>query len=204
MTLSVYQLKPHFQKLLRPSLSQLELWGITPNQVTLAAMAMSIGYGCALAFISSRGLWLGLPLILLLRMAMNAIDGMLANQTGNKTHLGALLNELCDQIADLALYLPFVVLPHISSALLLATLFGALLAEFAGVLACSIGATRRFDGPLGKSDRAAAFGLLALLHWTQASPLWLNGLLALMLLLAIVTIINRLRQALLASWPEIP
>lgn len=202
MSLSIYQLKPYFQQLLRPSLFWLDRHGITPNQVTLAAMALSLCYGGALALFPLHGLWLGLPLILLFRMALNAIDGMLANHSGNKTHLGALLNEMCDQISDLALYLPFILLQDINPLLLLATLFCALLAEFAGVLACSIGAARRFDGPMGKSDRAAAFGLLALIVWAQATPIWINGLLTIMLLLASVTIINRLRHALAASRPE--
>ncbi|WP_127956639.1 CDP-alcohol phosphatidyltransferase family protein [Serratia microhaemolytica] len=201
MNFSIYQLKPRFQQLLQPSLIWLSRKGITPNQVTLAAMALSIGYGTMLALLPWQGLWVALPLILLLRMALNALDGMLANACGNKTKLGALLNELCDQISDLALYLPFIVLSTLNPQLLLATLFCALLTEFAGVLACSIGVARRFDGPMGKSDRAVAFGLLAIMHSYQVTPLWLNSLLALVLLLSMLTIINRLRGALATSRP---
>lgn len=204
MSISIYQLKPRFQQMLKPSLGWLNNRGITPNQVTIAAMILSIGYGGALAFIPWHGLWLGLPLILLSRMALNAIDGMLANHTGNKTNLGALLNEMSDQISDLALYLPFVMLPAINPLLLLATLFCAQLAEFAGVLAYSISRTRSFDGPMGKSDRAAAFSLLAFTHWYQAEPAWLNILLMLVLLLSVATVFNRLRSALVASRPTTP
>lgn len=204
MSISIYQLKPRFQQLFKPSLCRLNNRGVTPNQVTIVAMLLSIGYGIALAFIPWHGLWLALPLILLLRMALNAIDGMLANHSGNKTNLGALLNEMGDQVSDLALYLPFIILPAINPLLLLATLFCAQLAEFAGVLAHSLNVTRRFDGPMGKSDRAAAFSLLAFMHWYQAAPLWLNILLMLILLLSAVTIFNRLRNALVASRPATP
>jgi CDP-diacylglycerol--glycerol-3-phosphate 3-phosphatidyltransferase len=80
----------------------------------------------------------------------------------------------------------------------------ALLAEFAGVLAQAIGVARRFDGPMGKSDRAFAFGLLALLTGSNADPAWRNGLLALVLALSVVTVFNRLRQALRLCAPGTP
>jgi len=72
----------------------------------------------------------------------------------------------------------------------------ALLAEFAGVLAQSIGAPRGFEGPMGKSDRAFAFGLIALLIGAGVAPIWANGLLVLVLLLSALTVFNRLRRAL--------
>lgn len=200
MSISIYQLKPRFQQLLRPFLNLLTRLGITPNQVTLAAMLLSVGYGALLALAPlCLGLWLGLPFFLLLRMALNAIDGMLANATGNKTAMGALLNELCDQVSDAALYLPVALLAGISPHLLVLVVVFALLAEFAGVLASSIGVARRFDGPMGKSDRAFAFGLLGLLVWAGVAPVWHNALLAVVLLLSLVTVFNRLRQALRLS-----
>ncbi|WP_394782194.1 CDP-alcohol phosphatidyltransferase family protein [Undibacterium sp.] len=197
---SIYQLKPGFQRLLAPLLNALIRSGISPNQITLLAMSLSLLFGAALAYFGqaaqNRWLWAAFPFAMLLRMAMNAIDGMLANATGNKTRLGALLNELCDQISDAALYLPFALLPGIAAPLLVVTVVLALLAEFAGVAAVLVGTARRFDGPMGKSDRAFAFGLLALLAYFQLAPLWLNSLLALVLLLAACTVINRLRLAL--------
>ena len=44
-------------------------------------------------------------------MAFNAIDGMLAREFGQKSRLGAYLNELTDVVSDAALYLPFAWLP---------------------------------------------------------------------------------------------
>jgi CDP-diacylglycerol--glycerol-3-phosphate 3-phosphatidyltransferase len=205
MSLSIYQLKPRFQQLLRPLLASLARSGVTPNQVTLATMALSLAYGAALAWSpGTAGLWFGLPLFLLLRMALNAIDGMLATATGRKTSLGALLNELCDQISDAALYLPFALAAGVLPSLAVLVAVVALLAEFAGVLAQAIGVARRFDGPMGKSDRAFAFGLLALLTGSNADPAWRNGLLALVLALSVLTVFNRLRQALRLCAPGTP
>jgi len=205
MSFSIYQLKPRFQQLLRPLLAALTRAGITPNQVTLAAMALSVVHGAALAWRpAATALWFGLPLFLLIRMALNAIDGMLATATGNKTALGALLNEMCDQVSDAALYLPFALAIGVSAPLVVAVVVFALLAEFAGVLAQAIGAPRRFDGPMGKSDRAFAFGVVALLIGFGTAPAWSNGVLALVLLLSLVTVFNRLRQALRLCAPATP
>ncbi|GGY44073.1 CDP-alcohol phosphatidyltransferase family protein [Pseudoduganella albidiflava] len=197
MAFSIYQLKPRFQQLLRPLLSSLARIGVTPNQVTLAAMFLSCAYGAALAAApDSAALWYGLPAFLLFRMALNAIDGMLATATGNKTSLGAVLNEMGDQVSDAALYLPFALAAGISAPLVVGVVVAALLAEFAGVLAQGIGVARRFDGPMGKSDRAFALGVIALLIGSGVTPAWSNGLLCVVLLLCVLTIVNRLRQAL--------
>ncbi|MBV6323367.1 CDP-alcohol phosphatidyltransferase family protein [Duganella violaceipulchra] len=203
MSFSIYQLKPQFQQLLQPLMRALVRCRVTPNQITLATMLLSVVYGAALAMQPQRaGLWAGLAGFLLLRMALNAIDGMLANATGQKTRLGTLLNEICDQVSDVALYLPFMLVLH--APLVVLAVAAALLAEFAGVLALSVGAARRFDGPMGKSDRAFWFGLLGLLIAWGAAPLLLHGVLALVIALSAWTVVNRLRQALRASAPATP
>jgi CDP-diacylglycerol--glycerol-3-phosphate 3-phosphatidyltransferase len=42
---SLYDLKPHFQALLRPASRTLLAAGISPNAVTLAALALSVAAG---------------------------------------------------------------------------------------------------------------------------------------------------------------
>ena len=103
--LTIYQLKPRFQDLLRPTVRRLHARGATANQVTLAAAVVSLVIGAAIALFAEH-LWLFalIPLWMLLRMALNAIDGMLAREFGHQSQLGAYLNELCDVIADSALY----------------------------------------------------------------------------------------------------
>jgi len=205
MSFSIYQLKPQFQQLLQPLMRALVHRRVTPNQITLTTMLLSLAYGAALACWPQRaGLWAGLALFLLLRMALNAIDGMLANATGQKTRLGTLLNEICDQVSDVALYLPFALAAGPHAPLVVLAVCAALLAEFAGVLALSVGAARRFDGPMGKSDRAFWFGLLGLLIAYGAAPLLLDGILALVIALSAWTVVNRLRQALRACAPATP
>jgi alpha-beta hydrolase superfamily lysophospholipase len=94
-------------------------------------------------------------------MALNAIDGVLADEFLQKSPLGAYLNELCDAIADACCYLPFAFLPEFDPLWIGAAIVLALTSEMAGAIGPMIGAVRTYDGPMGKSDRALVFGALA-------------------------------------------
>ncbi|WP_198419133.1 CDP-alcohol phosphatidyltransferase family protein [Motilimonas pumila] len=196
--MSIYQLKSRFQSLLRPAVKKLYQWGVTANQVTLVALILSVLLGLFLSLPDTPVIlfWL-IPPWMLLRMALNAIDGMLAREFGQQSHLGAYLNELADVVADSALMLPFVFLAGVAPMLPLALIFFAFLTEFTGVLGLMVGASRRYDGPMGKSDRAFGLGLLACLVAAQMiNPSWLNGCLSVMLFLTMITVIHRVRRGL--------
>ncbi|KTC24068.1 MULTISPECIES: CDP-alcohol phosphatidyltransferase family protein [Pseudomonas] len=195
---SIYQLKPRFQALLRPMVKRLYERGITANQVTVAAAAVSVALGLLLAA-APHITWLFalVPAWMLLRMALNAIDGMLAREFGQQSRLGAYLNELCDVVADSALYLPFALLPGVSPALVVIVVLAALVSEYAGVMGPLVGAERRYDGPMGKSDRAFVFGVLgAGVATGLLSAAWLNGVLLVVLLLSLHTLYNRVSRGL--------
>jgi CDP-diacylglycerol--glycerol-3-phosphate 3-phosphatidyltransferase len=73
----------------------------------------------------------------------------------------------------------------------------AVLSEMTGVIAVQIGASRRYDGPMGKSDRAFAFGLLATVLGCGFAPgAWADAWLAGVAALTAVTVVNRARAAL--------
>jgi CDP-diacylglycerol---glycerol-3-phosphate 3-phosphatidyltransferase len=196
--LSIYGLKPKFQALLRPLTTALARGGVTANQVTLAAAAISIAIGVFITWrLPARWPFLLLPVWMFLRMALNAIDGMLAREFGQKSRLGAYLNELTDVVSDSALYLPFALLAPFSPLWTGAVIVLAVISEFAGVLGPAVGASRRYDGPMGKSDRAFVFGALGL--WAglgYALPEWLGWIMPLLALLIGVTIVNRVRRGL--------
>ncbi len=195
---SLYQLKPRFQALLRPTVRRLHGRGVTANQVTLAAAGVSVALGALLA-VGAEQHWLFalLPLWLLLRMALNAIDGMLAREFAQQSPLGAYLNELCDLVADSALLLPFALLPGVGAPWVVLVTLLALLVEYAGVMGPLVGASRRYDGPMGKSDRAFACGVLGAGIASGLLPLaWLDGLFMLCAALLAWTLVNRVRQGL--------
>ncbi len=195
---SIYQLKPRFQALLRPSVQRLYERGVTANQVTVSAALVSVLLGVLLAWLAHvTWLFVLIPLWMLLRMALNAVDGMLAREFGQQSKLGAYLNELSDVIADAALYLPFALLAGVSPTLVVLVVVSALICEYAGVMGPLAGASRRYDGPMGKSDRAFAFGVLgAGVAFGLLSPTWINGLLLVIALLSLYTLYNRVCRGL--------
>lgn len=194
MRFSIYQLKPRFQQLLYPLLGVLTKARVKPNQITVATAALMVVYGIALALLpTAHGLWLGLAAFLIpLRMALNALDGLLAQHTGQKTPMGAVLNEVCDVVADLALYLPVATIAGVTATLAVLAATGAAVVEHVGLSALCAGAQRRFDGPMGKSDRAVAYGIIGLLVGCGAPPIWIDWVLYGVCALLGWTMFNRL------------
>jgi len=161
---TVYDLKPRFQGLLRPALRPLRAVGFTPNGLTLLALLLSAAAGAAVGrFAGDDSRWLLLlPVWLFLRMALNALDGMMAREMAMATPLGGFLNETGDVVSDACLYLPFAVVSPPSAAAVVAFVLLAALTELCGVTAQALGGSRRYDGPMGKSDRAFWVGALSL------------------------------------------
>jgi len=195
---TLYDLKPRFQALLRPLVGRMAANGITANQVTLGACLGSILVGLLVGWGSAHPVpFLLIPIWLFLRMALNAVDGMLAREFGQKSQLGAYLNEITDVVSDAALYVPFALMAPFGSLEVGLVILLAALSEMAGLQGLTLGASRRYDGPFGKSDRALAFGALGL--WIGIGglrPDWLHWVMPLMALLLAVTIVNRVRAGL--------
>ena len=164
---SIYSLKSCFQHWLRPLLTFLHAKGITANHVTLIALGMSVSAGAILLLVARVELFIILPFILFIRMALNAIDGMLAREFHQQSRVGALLNELGDVISDAALFLPFAFISGSSSLLIMVLIFLAILTEFCGVVVQTLTGTRNYAGPMGKSDRAFIFAV-----WSTVIVLW--------------------------------
>jgi phosphatidylglycerophosphate synthase len=201
--MTIYRLKPAFQSLLRPLCRTLARRGVTANQVTIAALVLSLITGLAI-WLSGGARWALalLPPVLLARMALNAVDGMLAREHAMQTALGAILNELGDVLSDSALYLPLAAVPGLEPTLVVLIVVLAAVSELTGVSAVLVGAQRRYDGPMGKSDRALAFGLPALLLAAGVpGGAWLQAVLSVILLLLTITIVNRARRALAEVTP---
>lgn len=192
--LSVYDLKPRFQRLLRPMMAGLAAAGVRPNHVTIIAALGSLIAG--IIVVRTGWLWI-FPVWLLLRMALNAIDGMMAREFNLASDLGAILNEVGDVLSDFALYLPIAFLQPELRWPAFAFAVGGMMTEFCGVLGRALGASRRYDGPMGKSDRALLIGAIGLIGWVAPTTvgiwpqaLWLSTA------ATVLTCINRLRGAL--------
>ncbi len=190
--------KTFFQQQFRPVAGRVADAGVTANQVTITAGLMSFAAGVAI--IAAPGAqWplLLVPLVLLVRLPCNHIDGILAREHGMATPLGAILNDLLDVISDVMLYLPLALVPGVTPQLLIPAVVLGVLSEMAGVLGQANGAERRHDGPLWKFPRGVAYGAIALALGLGAAPgLWLDALFVTLLFLSALTIANRVQGAL--------
>jgi phosphatidylglycerophosphate synthase len=194
--MTLYTLKPRFQDQLRPLVATLPRFGVTANQVTVAAALGSVLAGAvATRLADSRRVFLIIPVWLLARMALNAIDGMLAREFHQKSVLGGYLNEIGDVVSDAALYAPFASVAPFGSPGIGLVIVLSIMAELAGVLGPTMGASRRSDGPMGKSDRAVVFAGLGLwIGCLAPMPAWLRWAVPILAALLVLTVMNRVRS----------
>ncbi len=190
---TIYDLKPRFKALLRPVCRGLAGAGVTANQVTVAAVVLSaLGGGWIVWSPQSNLPLLALPAVLFVRMALNAIDGMLAREFDMKSRLGAVLNEMGDVLSDAVLYLPLGLLAGVPAWGVGGVVLVGTMTEMVGVVSVQIGGSRRYDGPFGKSDRAFGFGLLGLLLGLGLERgQWISWYVVAMIVLSLLTLANR-------------
>ncbi|KST65958.1 CDP-alcohol phosphatidyltransferase family protein [Mastigocoleus testarum] len=192
---TLYQFKPAFQNCLRPLVNRFATWQISPNQITVSAILLSVAMGLTITFYpQSKFVFLLFPIILLLRMALNAIDGMLAREQNLTTDMGFVLNELGDIISDVALYLPFSFIPGIKAPWIITIVILAIIAEIIGFLKFIIDNKRSYEGPMGKSDRALFFAIISLVlgFGIQLESIsFMNSIWVGMVVLLLWTIFNR-------------
>ena len=198
--ISIYKIKPAFQKLLTPVLKVLHKIGVTANQITWWSIILSLLIGIAFwhADIYSI-LFLALPLGLLIRMALNALDGMMAKTYNQQTKKGELLNELGDIISDFFIFFPLLIFERQNIYLIVIFIGLSIINEFTGLLGKIISGERRYDGPMGKSDRAFIIGLYGVLSYLSINlkPYSAWGFSIVILLLVVSTAI-RVRKTLKA------
>ena len=195
--------KPMLERLFRPVALGLSRWGVRPNGLTLASLAISTLAG-TLALLAPTRIW---PLLVILaamvtRLALNHMDGIIARERAMKTPLGGLLNEIATPVEDMALYLPLAARPEMPAALIVGAVMSCVLVEIAGLASLAIGGARRFDGPMTKVLRGAFFGVLAGAIVLDLAPAaWAPVALVLALILLGVTTGNRLRRAVVEVRP---
>lgn len=196
--ISVYKLKPKFQQLLMPILTFLHHKRVTANQITMGSVVLSLLIAVMFWYADRMPMfYLALPIGLLLRMAFNALDGMMArlfNQTSKK---GEVLNEVGDIVSDVMIFFPLLKFHPESFYLVVGFIILSVINEFCGLIGKVVANDRRYDGPMGKSDRAlllGVYGILSLLHILITT--FSGYIFAALCLLLILSSITRLRKAL--------
>ncbi|MGE8434278.1 CDP-alcohol phosphatidyltransferase family protein [Chryseobacterium joostei] len=196
--ISVYKLKPKFQQLLTPVLLFLNNNRITANQITISSILLSVVIGVLFWNADiSKWFFLSLPIGLLLRMALNALDGMMARKFNQTSKLGEVLNEVGDIVSDVIIFFPLLKFQPESLYLIVIFIVLSIINEFAGLIGKIVGKERRYDGPMGKSDRALMLGLYGLLIFFGVSITTISSyIFGAIILLLFISTYTRLKKSL--------
>ncbi|MEO8439968.1 MAG: hypothetical protein ABI540_07070 [Spartobacteria bacterium] len=148
--------------------------GISADAVSYTSMvAAALAAACFLKSVEHPWLLILAPLLCLLRLWCNMLDGMVALAAGNASRRGEILNELPDRISDVLI---FIGAAHSG---LMHPLFGywaalaSLGAAYVGTLGQAVGARREYGGIMSKPWRMVVLGLGTWL--TYALQRWNNG-----------------------------
>jgi CDP-diacylglycerol---glycerol-3-phosphate 3-phosphatidyltransferase len=160
--MSLYSAKPRFQVALRGVEVQLVAWGVHADWLTGAAVGVAAA-AAGLHMVGWEHEWAALwavPVLALVRLALNALDGQVARRAGTARPWGAVLNEMGDRLADLFFLAPLALVGPVDARLGLAALTLMLLSSLIGVLGQAVVGTRLTVGVFAKADRMVALALL--------------------------------------------
>ena len=190
-------LKTWLQKSLHPVAKILFDDGVHAVHVTSCAGLISVAVGVLVAaFALNDWIFMLIPIWMLIRMLFSAVEAQLISEFGQHSRLGSCTHELSRVVSETALFLPFAVIPKVSLLLVLLVTLLAIFSEFAGLLGPLIKASRRRDGPMKSDVRMLCFAIygagIGLGYVLTAA---INIALAVMAILLVVTIANRIRRA---------
>ncbi len=184
---------------LDPLVGRLAAANVSPDQLTLAAIPVAVIAGaCLLASTLSPAWLLAIPVLAVLRLVLNLLDGALARRTGRIHPRGEVFNEVGDRIADIAFLAPVAFLPGASATVVLLGVIGAILASYVGIVAKAAGGERIYRGVLSKPGRMLLISVCSIAVILVGTDVWaVFGVLllagtALTLLERIVVAIRRL------------
>jgi phosphatidylglycerophosphate synthase len=144
-------IKPQGQRLLKPFV---KLLGTSdPNFLTWLGLVFSLFAGWFFLMSENRAMLLLVIPFILLRMAFNVLDGMVARQANKTTAYGEALAEFMDRLSDVAIFLGMTFSTYCSAMFGLLGIIVVLIASYVGILGKAVGAQRQFGGIMGKVDR---------------------------------------------------
>lgn len=161
MNFSLYAIKPRFQAILDRLAVRLVGARVPADALTGLGLGAAALSGLLLATGGARPgpLVLLVPPLLFVRIACNALDGMVARRAGTARPWGTVLNETGDRLADLCIFGGLVLSGVLPSPVAGALLPFLLFVSYLGIIGQAAGGARRYEGPLGKADRALLLGL---------------------------------------------
>lgn len=190
--MKIYSLKPLFQKRLQPVARILAVNSVHPTILTLSGIVVSALLASAVR-ISSQILSWFVPLLVFLRLSLNALDGMVAKQRRMESTAGTALNELSDLISDVFIFAGLALAPNVNAFLGLAVLLLVQLTNIAGIAGHFVLKRHLWEGSVGKADRMVYLAFFAIIIAFTNETRWWNYLLVIIGLGSIITMIQRIQ-----------
>jgi CDP-diacylglycerol--glycerol-3-phosphate 3-phosphatidyltransferase len=151
----IYSVKPAFQKMLKPLESFFIRNKVHPTTINFMALFIAILGGLALYFSDKQVLLLiYIPFMAFFRMALNALDGMVARSLKVKNQaFGEVLNEFIDRISDAFTFFAWAMTSYVDLILGSITVILILLNSYLSIVSKAAGGKRQYGGLMGKADR---------------------------------------------------
>ena len=164
------RLRPLADRALEPFVSGAVRLGLTPNAISILALALALAAGVAFGVAGESPRWYLAGAVLVFANGwLDLLDGAVARETAVDSAAGDLLDHVIDRYADIVLVVGLAA--GIGDWVLgVAAVTGVLMTSYLGTQAQAVGLDRVYAGIVGRADRLALIGLAAVLAWaTDAS-----------------------------------
>lgn len=190
--MSIYFIKPKFQRAIKPIKEMCIKYHISPDLLNVAAVVVAVLIGYLLFTSRTHPLSLIIiPLLVFIRLTFNALDGMVARDTGVTSAIGEVHNEVLDRVSDIIIILALGWSGQCNAMLTAIASSTMLLSSYIGIVSKAVGGPRIYKGIMCKPDRMIIIGLMALVGvWIHTSVVWNTGLL-IILVGTVITCIQR-------------
>lgn len=190
--MGIYTIKPKFQKVLSPVTNFFIRHRVSPTTINMWGLVLSIITGACLYFsYTNPWLLLPVPVLVFVRTAFNALDGLVSRSLGIASKFGEVLNEFLDRVSDAAIFFGLAIAPFSNLKLGSITVIIILLNSYLSIVSKAAGGSRQYGGIMGKADRMIYLGIAALLvFFTKNTNLW-NYLFWFILAGTLITLIRR-------------
>jgi phosphatidylglycerophosphate synthase len=170
--------------------------GVHPDLISYLSMVAAAGAGVCF-WLSGRWVWLLAiaPLLCMLRLWCNMLDGMVALASGKASLRGEIVNELPDRVSDVMIFVGVAHSGWVNPFLAYWAAILAIMTAYVGTLGQAVSGQRRFEGVMSKQYRMVALmvGSAVTLLLGRGQPLsWLDWTLWIVLAGCLQTIAVRL------------
>jgi len=196
------RLRPLVDRGLDPFVTAADRIGLSPDGVSVLALACAVGAAGAFAAAGTGWYLLG-ALLVFVNGWLDLLDGALAREQDVDSTGGDLLDHVLDRYADIAIVAGLAAGVG-AYALGFLAVTGVLMTSYLGTQIQAIGLGREYGGLLGRADRLALVGITAVVAAAVPGAI-VAGLGAVELLLALFAVVGHLTalQRFYGAWTDV-